>query len=276
MIEKNVLEIVNKLNQETTWEELANVINFATKLQGKALEVAINKGLAKGLIEAEIIKKLIDAGCTLTKRRMYQLIEFHSFKVELSEVLHLKIPETESQFASLIGGSAIEKAELFTDMHDKDNTPPEHREMRKVASVVAKAKEEAKKEMSKEKTLDTTLPEYLSPEEMVAFDDWYLKYEGIARKDNRPKVNFQEVAKSRDGLIETFASKSNDWAYARKELFSFTHPDKGGEAKVFQFIETLDKLMKELNKLKEYGQYMVDLQTLKEAWWVEYSTPTDY
>ena len=72
-------------------------------------------------------------------------------------------------------------------------------------------------------------------------------------------------------IIETFRTKVSDWPKARKILLNATHPDKGGDPVAFQFVETLDKLMKEMIKLMEYGKYRLRIQTYKNTWWKEYS-----
>ncbi len=262
--------MVQAIDAETSWEELASVINFATQLQGKALEVAINKGLAEGLIQSEIIEKLRDAGCTLGNKQLYQQIQFHEFKIELSFSPHvdsdLNIPETEAQFRGLEGGSALEKAELFTDIQGESERQPTQREMNNAREVMRKA-EALARQKNKRKTPEQTFPKYMTPEQITDFDEWFQNKTGKTREEMKPKINFREVMDNKDLIINELSKKESDWKKARKQLFEFSHPDKNGEAVVFQFVKLLDDLMKDLSALIKYGQYQIKIKKYKEQWW---------
>ena len=139
-------------------------------------------------------------------------------------------------------------------------------------SIVLEAERLAKKKAKeKKKNLSKVLPKYLNPEQMVNFNEWFLKKTGKERSSVKPEVNFKEIIEKKETIINVFSEKIDDWKEARRFLFEHTHPDKGGNEIAFHFVKKLDDLMKELIQLREYGKYKLKMAKYKSEWWDDYT-----
>ncbi len=271
-IEKNMTDMKNSINQDTTWEDLATVINFATELQGKALEVAINKGLAEEMFQSEIIEKLRGAGCRLKHAQMELLVGFHSFKIELRNSPRagdsLNEPETAFQHRYLGKGtestSAIEKAEEFDEAYREKGSSPTAVEIQKAAQIKNKLKKKTGRDNRR-----GDLPQYLGSSQIIAFREWCKEHD-VDLEKNKPKLSVTLLMETRDETIDDLYSHLGEWKAARKIMLDKLHPDKGGNTLAFQFAKMFDDLMKSLASLLAWIEYEDAVIAYKKEWWREY------
>lgn len=266
-INRDMVAMKNAINQDTSWEELAQVINFATELQSVALEVAINKGLHEGLKQSQIIGTLRNAGCTLSDNMMNKLIDFHSFKIELSNCTgtEVELELKEAQFRKLGKGvestSALEKYEEYEELSTEKGSTPTRDEIERNA----KLKREASKKLGRDNRRGS-LPQYLTPEEIIEFREWCEENE-VELSENKPKVSMMLLVGARDEVIDTLYQHLGEWGSARKLMFDVLHPDKGGNTLAFQFAKMFDDLMKSLKSLLAWAEYEDAVIAYKKEWW---------
>ncbi len=268
-INRELVGLKDTINQNTSWEQLAEVINFATELQGKALEVAIHKGLSEELTQKEIIGRLRISGCKLSDNQLFNLISYHNFKIELSglgtQIDGLKIPNTSELERRLGKGvestSAIEKAEEFTELYEEKGAAPTRAEIEASARIKAKARKQMGRDGRREE-----LPQYLSAEEIIEFREW-CKENDVDIEANKPKVSVIALTQEKDDVIDELFNHIGEWKTARKIMFDRLHPDKGGNTLAFQFVKMFDELMKALLSLLEWVEYEDAVIAYKKEWW---------
>ena len=263
-IEKNISTYENTLGQDTEWAELAKIMNFSNLLFGKALEVGIQKGLAEGLIESEIIEKLLDAGCKLSTKQLYKKIKFHSFKIDLSlsRTVPLNIPKTSRQFNQLDGISATDKAQFFTDVQGNSNIQPSSDRIKKVKDTLNSVVQDKKKDDTPKGT-----PTYLSPDQMISFNEWFESKHGKTHTSMKPSIDLDKAVNVKDDVINDLASHASEWSKVRKSILAFAHTDNGGNKDAFVFIKRLDKLMESFVDLLKYSEYRHFIRQEKNEWW---------
>ena len=269
-INKSIANIESQISTESSWDDLAYVINFATNLQRVALDIAIRKGIKEGLEKDQIIYSLVNAGCKMDKGSLRRLIDFHDFKIELNLTCHgasnLREPENEGQFRALgkstASTSALEKAEEFTEMYEDKGSAPSNRE---IAEANAK-KAALKKKLNKKEELGS-LPQYLGVDEIQEFRGWLLDEKGFDYEKEKPKVPMQALVAQRDEILDELYAHVGEWKSARKIMGKLLHPDTGGNTLAFQFYQTFDKLMNAMVKLVELLDYEEALLEYKKEWW---------
>ena len=266
-IEKDMVEYADTLDQDTPWEDLAAIISAATYIQGTALDVAINKGLSEEMTAQRIVDTLVKAGCKLGHARLFRLIDFHAFKIELSNcppTENLTEPETVHQFIAAKEGSAIETTEKFTEITESLGEKPTGDELRAIRAAEKDFAERAQFKRSQDKD---TVPKYLSAEEMVSFDEWFLENVGQPRQSFKPDIDYKEVIHAKDIIINDLAAKYDDWKINRRKFLAHNNPDAGGTDEFFVFAKTLDDLMHVVGQLIKLAEFKQLLRLHKNDWW---------
>ncbi len=271
-IDKSISNIENQITTESSWEDLAYVINFATNLQRIALDVSIKKGIEEGKIRSEIIGTLINSGCKLKRDRIGEIFNYYDFKVELSNPscrdseTKLKQPENEGQFRRLgsasASTSAVEKAEEFTEMYDEKGSAPSNRE---IAEANAK-KTMLKEKLGKKEELEG-LPHYLGVDEIADFRQWLIDKKSIDYLKSKPKVPMRTLIAERDEVLDELYTHIGEWKAARKLMQDRLHPDKGGNTLAFQFFNIFDELMRGMVKMVDLLDYENSILEYKKEWW---------
>jgi len=72
------------------------------------------------------------------------------------------------------------------------------------------------------------------------------------------------LAKNRDDILNTIASRVPEWKAARKIMVKLLHPDTGGNSLAMQFFGEFDKLMKNLTEAYDYVMFMDKIEKFKE------------
>jgi len=101
VISEKELNVLDGISNESTWKDLADGWNFHQKLGEALFEATVVKAKEEGLNNEEVVKKLIENGCSITSDHLNKKLSFYDFKLELKYLVHeliLQEPKTEGQF----------------------------------------------------------------------------------------------------------------------------------------------------------------------------------
>ncbi len=271
-VNKNDTRLIESVSQESSWSDIAKVINLGSDIQKYAFNAAIKKGTEEGLYGNEIIDKLKESGCTISTSHIYRILEYYKFKIELNSVpageLSLNIPETQAQYESLSGDTAKEKAEQFTEIAEAVGHTPSREDVRNYQKNVNEIAD---------MTNCTSLPQHKenkgkkkkiisSVEELNNFRKWLKTEKKIDAIEDKPKVNLMLLSKERDNILNTIGSRVPEWKIARKIIIKLLHPDSGGNTLAMQFFKEFDELMNNLSEAYEYVMFEDKIAKFKEEW----------
>ncbi len=271
-VNRNQTKLIESVSKDSNWSDIAEVINLGSNIQRYAFNAAVEKGAEEGLYGNEIIDKLKESGCTVSKTHMHNTLKYYEFKIELSKGSvpnpDLIIPETQSQFESLSGDTAQEKAEQFTEIAETIDRIPSREDVRDFQKNIGEiadmtnctsVSQHSENKGKKKKVIS-------SVEELNNFRKWLKTEKKIDATEDKPKVNLMLLSKERDNILNTIGSRVPEWKIARKIIIKLLHPDSGGNTLAMQFFKEFDELMNNLSEAYEYVMFEDKIAKFKEEW----------
>ena len=281
IVSKSDINIMENINNEATWKQIAEGWNFHQKLGESLFEATVVKGKEEGLNNEEIVKTLLFNGCSIKADMINKKLRFYDFKQELSTLIHvsdnLNIPETEAQYRGLGKSteftSAQEKVEEFNEITKELNgKTPSHLETQQRNKSIELFNEEIT-QIKKEKQPKNDEPTdffngktYFNPDDLTSFRKWCIQEKGINPIDDKPEVNMMALGNERDDIINELARRVPEWKSARKLSLKLLHPDTGGNTLAYQFFEYFDSIMSNIVKAYEYVEFNNKIDAFKKEW----------
>ncbi len=271
-VSKNDTRLIESVSQESSWSDIAKVINLGSDIQKYAFNAAVKKGAEEGMFGNEIINKLKESGCTISTSHMNDTLKYYEFKIELSKhpssEPDLIEPETEAQFHHLTGDTAQEKVEQFNEIEEAVGHTPSRQNVRDYQQTVGEIADIAECESLPQHSSNKGKVKKLisSTEDLMKFREWSKETKGIDVVEDKPKVNLMLLSKERDEHLNTLGSRVPEWKTARKIMIKLLHPDSGGNTLAMQFFKEFDSVMNNLTQAYEYVVFEDNVNKLKQEW----------
>jgi len=275
VVSKRDMDVIGGLDVSSSWEDIATVINVGTQIQKEGFNVAVAKGAEEGLYASELVHKLQDNGCSLSRQHIEGTLSFYEFKLELSSTQrvadNLNEPKKEAQFRGLGNASEItsaqEKLEEFNEIAEATGkAQPSQRDIETHNKIVT---EVTKSIGGEDKPKDKNSPTYFSVKETEDFRAWLKDTHNIDAVEDKPKVNMMELQGMRDDVLNDLAARVPEWKMAKKIMRKLLHPDTGGNTLGYQFFEGFVELMDNLSKAYDYVVFREKIDGYKKEWWKE-------